>query len=31
VTKAANRGKTFTRIPGSDGIARIALVARQVA
>jgi hypothetical protein len=31
VNKAANRRKTFTRIPGSDGIYRIALVARQVA
>jgi hypothetical protein len=31
VSKAANRGKTFTKISGSDGITRIALVARQVA
>jgi hypothetical protein len=31
VTKAANRGKAFTKVPSGDGITRIALVTRQVA
>lgn len=31
VTKAATRNKAFTRVPGSDGVARIALVERRLA
>ena len=31
VIKAVNRGRLFTKVPGSDGIARIALMERRIA